>query len=641
MQIWGHRGAYSEMPENTLHAFARAIELGATGVELDIHLAKDGEIVIIHDERIDRVSNGVGWVKDYTLQELKNFNFNKRQISEPKFMEIPTLREVLELLKPHKNITVNIEIKNNIIGYYLIEEKSLAVVKELGMLERVLFSSFNHFTMLIIKNIEPNAKTALLCGSGIITTAQECLALGAGTLNIDANGMRQWGIVDEAMALGIEINVWGITSAEDLLYAENKSVNAVIVNDIAYTKNVLTNTVTKNNSVLNGILCWYPFTQNSSILDLSNGLLTDMLKEKCSRILDENSNEKADYAIVYEPKEISKPFLQNLHFRLKPDGRFLLIFENPCGIEKMSRDAFSIENPIDRKQVKEMLSTTGFKKQKWYYPCSNHRNAFEIFSENALPNEFFANKPFSGISMKNINLLKNFTKIGIFENFCNSYLIEALASEKDENCETDYIKITSFRKTNKRFATIINSCHTVKKKALHEDAKFRLQILCENHKILEELGIAAIPVNLEANGNFVSMPKYAEPILWDYWLYKIKENNLNEDEFFSAFDYIRSSIFKVFDKTKKCFWELVPANAFYNETTKQITFFDQEFSSEDMDPNVAVARAIQAIKYQPLFDEWNKINNIYEKLKERYSIKENFGELLEIVHNRTSYVFSE
>nr|AGS52942.1 glycerophosphoryl diester phosphodiesterase [uncultured bacterium contig00028] len=541
------------MPENTLYAFTRAVELGANGVELDIHLTKDGEIVVIHDERIDRVSNGTGMVKDYALQELKKFNFNKKQISEPKFMEIPTLREVLELLEPLKYININIEIKNNIVAYCLIEEKALALVREFGMLERILFSSFNHFSMQTVKNLEPNAKTALLCGGGIITTPQECLALGAKALNIDARGMRISGVIKEAATLGVEVNVWGIASTEDLSYANNTGVNAVIVNNIAHAKKAIT--------LSDGILCWYPFDKNT------------------------------DYIVVYEPEEISLLYLQSLHLRLNSNGRLLLIFENFFG-------------------VKEMLFAAGFKKQKWYYPLKDHRAAHEIFSENMPPNEFG-----------------------------NSYLVEALVSEKDESCKVDYARITLYRTSDKRFATVVNSDNTAKKIALHKDTKTRLKSLHENHKTLEELGIAVIPTTLEPNGNSVSMPRCAEPIITDYWLGKIKEGNLNEDEMFAVFDYIRNSIFKVFEKTKKCFWELVPANAFYNEEKKQAIFFDQEFASENMDPNVAVARAIHGLKYQPHLGKWNRTSVIYEKLQERYSIKENFEELLRIAHERTEYVF--
>ena len=69
--VWAHRGASGYAPENTLEAFKLAVEMGADGVELDVQLTKDNQIVVIHDEWIDRTSNGKGWVKDMTLEELR------------------------------------------------------------------------------------------------------------------------------------------------------------------------------------------------------------------------------------------------------------------------------------------------------------------------------------------------------------------------------------------------------------------------------------------------------------------------------------------------------------------------------------------------------------------------------------------
>ena len=79
-KVWAHRGASGYAPENTLDAFRKAVEMGADGIELDVQMTKDGELVVIHDETINRVSNGKGWVKDYTYEELKKFNFNKTHL---------------------------------------------------------------------------------------------------------------------------------------------------------------------------------------------------------------------------------------------------------------------------------------------------------------------------------------------------------------------------------------------------------------------------------------------------------------------------------------------------------------------------------------------------------------------------------
>ena len=76
--VWAHRGASGYAPENTLEAFKKAVEMGADGVELDVQLTKDDQMVVIHDELIDRTSDGRGWVKDMTLEELRKYNYNRR-----------------------------------------------------------------------------------------------------------------------------------------------------------------------------------------------------------------------------------------------------------------------------------------------------------------------------------------------------------------------------------------------------------------------------------------------------------------------------------------------------------------------------------------------------------------------------------
>ena len=107
--VWAHRGASGVMPENTLPAFEKAVELGADGVELDIQMTADGEIVVIHDEMVDRTSDGKGWVKDYTLEQLQKLDVSYGH-KELGHVSIPTMREVFELLKP-TDLTINIELK--------------------------------------------------------------------------------------------------------------------------------------------------------------------------------------------------------------------------------------------------------------------------------------------------------------------------------------------------------------------------------------------------------------------------------------------------------------------------------------------------------------------------------------------------
>ncbi len=99
----GHRGANGYEPENTLISFDKAIEMGADGIELDVHLSVDGHLVVIHDETVDRTTNGNGIVNKMTLAEIKAIRINEK-------FEIPTLQEVLDLV--NRRCFVNIELKN-------------------------------------------------------------------------------------------------------------------------------------------------------------------------------------------------------------------------------------------------------------------------------------------------------------------------------------------------------------------------------------------------------------------------------------------------------------------------------------------------------------------------------------------------
>jgi glycerophosphoryl diester phosphodiesterase len=119
-KIFGHRGSMGTMPENTLLGFSHALDCGVDGIELDVQLTKDGELVVIHDEKIDRTTDGTGYVKDYTLHELKQFSagvkFSDLELFDKNVWcleRIPTLEEVLELITPYQ-IELNIELKTNI-----------------------------------------------------------------------------------------------------------------------------------------------------------------------------------------------------------------------------------------------------------------------------------------------------------------------------------------------------------------------------------------------------------------------------------------------------------------------------------------------------------------------------------------------
>lgn len=164
MKIWAHRGCSQRYPENTMLAFEKAMNLGGlTGIELDIQLTKDGEIVVIHDERVDRTTEGIGCVKNYTLKELKRLHI---YADENKTQHIPTIEEVLDLAGPNlkSGMKLNIELKNSIYPYPGMEEKIVEIVQKRSLENAVVYSTFYAKSLERLKTLDSRAELAILDG---------------------------------------------------------------------------------------------------------------------------------------------------------------------------------------------------------------------------------------------------------------------------------------------------------------------------------------------------------------------------------------------------------------------------------------------------------------------------------------------
>jgi len=161
VDIIGHRGAAGTYPENTMVSFMACEKLGADGIELDVHLTKDGEIVVIHDETINRTTNGKGFVKDYTLAEIKQFDASYKFKGQFSNCVIPTLREVFEWAKGN-TFSINVELKNDKIEYHGLEERVINLIRSFEMENRIVLSSFNHKSMLKFYLMAPDIETAVL-----------------------------------------------------------------------------------------------------------------------------------------------------------------------------------------------------------------------------------------------------------------------------------------------------------------------------------------------------------------------------------------------------------------------------------------------------------------------------------------------
>ncbi|MBM4306715.1 MAG: glycerophosphodiester phosphodiesterase [Deltaproteobacteria bacterium] len=144
VMVVAHRGFSGVAPENTMIAFKKAIEAGSDMIELDVRLSKDGEVVVIHDESLERTTNGKGRVIDLTLTELKKLDAGSRFHSSFSGEQIPTLKEVLQLA--YGQIMVNVELKSGDYGRYTIfdlADRALREVEMAGMVDQVIFSSFH------------------------------------------------------------------------------------------------------------------------------------------------------------------------------------------------------------------------------------------------------------------------------------------------------------------------------------------------------------------------------------------------------------------------------------------------------------------------------------------------------------------
>ena len=174
---WAHRGCCTLYPENTLEAFIAAAELdGITGIELDIQLTSDGEMVVFHDENLRRVTHIDRNVRGCTLAEIKNIAI---PANDGKYCSIPTLEEVLVMMKPYcesRGILINIELKTSVIRYDGIESKAYEIVRKYGMEQYIVWSSFLAESVDIIKKIDQDAKTAVLAMS-----IEECISMARDT----------------------------------------------------------------------------------------------------------------------------------------------------------------------------------------------------------------------------------------------------------------------------------------------------------------------------------------------------------------------------------------------------------------------------------------------------------------------------
>ncbi|AYG01421.1 glycerophosphodiester phosphodiesterase [Lactococcus allomyrinae] len=161
--VFAHRGSKCNRPENTLASFREAVRVHSDGIELDVHLSIDGELIVIHDEKIDRTTTGKGLVRKMTVAELKRFDAGSWFKEDFRGEKIPILSEVLSLLTDlHFTGSLNIEIKTDKYHYPGIEKKLSVLMKSQQWPFTHLYSSFNIDSLKILSEIEPDVELSYL-----------------------------------------------------------------------------------------------------------------------------------------------------------------------------------------------------------------------------------------------------------------------------------------------------------------------------------------------------------------------------------------------------------------------------------------------------------------------------------------------
>ncbi len=224
----GHRGAPEAAPENTLSAFAAAMELGAHGVELDVMLSKDGEIVVIHDYTLDKTTDGTGAVKDYSLAELKQLDAGYWFAENFTGERIPTLQEVIDALDP--SVLINIEIKSESPATDGLEDAVVQAIAGNNLYHRVIVSSFNPISLLRVKLADKRIPVGLLYAPDLPDYLSEGWFISI--LRPEALHPR-YDMVDEAYMAwanrkGFRVNVWTVNEVADMNRLLDLGVDGII-----------------------------------------------------------------------------------------------------------------------------------------------------------------------------------------------------------------------------------------------------------------------------------------------------------------------------------------------------------------------------------------------------------------------------
>lgn len=232
--VIAHRGASKAAPQNTIPAFAKAREFDCDGFENDVHLTKDGFVVVCHNYEIDETSNGTGSIRDMTLEQLRVYDFGSYFGEEFAGTKIPTLDEFLAQCRGLD--IINIEIKEPLDGDMSIVSKTVDAVKAAGLFDSLLISSFSDEVLIECKKYEPQVKTGFLYSMNndnideidadpvAYVSRLDCDAVHPFYLMVDKD------YIDDFHRAGITVNPWTVDGETAICALRDAGCDGVITN---------------------------------------------------------------------------------------------------------------------------------------------------------------------------------------------------------------------------------------------------------------------------------------------------------------------------------------------------------------------------------------------------------------------------
>ena len=213
-----HRGAKAYEPENTLQAFQKALDLHADGIELDVHLSADGHIIVMHDETIDKMTNGKGDINTYTLAELKSFLIADK-------LQIPTLNEVFDLVD--RKCFINVELKNADTSKQVVSLIEKYIEEEGWDYDHFIVSSFDWNALKEVHNLNPNIPIGVLTEENLDTALAFAETIKAKAIHPDFQLLNKEN-VSQMQEKGFVVFPWTVNSEKDIQKVKSYNVNGII-----------------------------------------------------------------------------------------------------------------------------------------------------------------------------------------------------------------------------------------------------------------------------------------------------------------------------------------------------------------------------------------------------------------------------